>query len=100
MVHSMPLKNVSVQSYKATIRTFRSSRIGAFIFELSSHNLQICHIDGIQHLARFLQTMPLCSGNPANMYFSYKNELITLFKTYIAQSGSGSAIMLVQSQGM
>ena len=27
MVHSMPLKNVSVQGYKATIRTFRSSLV-------------------------------------------------------------------------
>ena len=33
MVHSMALKNVSVESYKATIRTFRSSLVERMIFE-------------------------------------------------------------------
>ena len=41
MVHSMPLKNVSGQSYKATIRTFGSSLVFFFFVQIMPIGPQI-----------------------------------------------------------
>ena len=58
----------------------KAMKLDAFIFEHCLYNLQICHIDGIHHLARYGLLCLYAVGIQANMYFSFKHESITLFK--------------------